>query len=132
MFIVARADSIMRARKTHSDYTPISVEGVVAAVRTVLDMNFKEKEALCDQIHADQPHVFLTMVALSQSGVSLPEVDHALHLLMVIYLAFKNGAGVRLANSIHHHSGRFTRASSSLLAIRSSVPTQPIGLVDAA
>jgi hypothetical protein len=77
-------------------YTPISIEAVAAAVRTVLGMNIKEKEALCDQIHADQPHIFLTTVALSQSGVSLAKLDHSLHLLMVVYLAFRNAADVRL------------------------------------
>lgn len=77
-------------------YTPMSIEAVAAAARTVLGMNLKEKEALCDQIHADQPHIFLTTVALSQSGVGLAKVDHALHLLMVIYLAFKDDAGIVL------------------------------------
>lgn len=95
-FIVALASVIMKVHKTGSDYTPISIKAVADAARTVLGVDPKERDALCDQIHADQPHVFLTTVALSQSGVSLAKVDHALHLLMVIYLAFKDSTGIRL------------------------------------
>ncbi len=80
-----------QADDARSPYTPIRAEIVTAAVGTVTGLSLKEQEALCDQIHADQPHIFLTTVALSQDGVSLSRLEHALHVLMVVYLAFKNG-----------------------------------------
>jgi hypothetical protein len=69
--------------------TAISTEVVARAVQTVTGYDLAQAEALCDRIHAAQPHVFLTTLALTQDGVSMPKMDQALHVLMVVHIAIE-------------------------------------------
>ena len=67
--------------------TAISTDIVARAVQTVTGYDLAQTEALCDRIHAAQPHIFLTTLALAQDGVSMPKMDHVLHVLMVVHIA---------------------------------------------
>jgi len=69
--------------------TGISTDVVARAVRTVTGYDLVQTEALCDRIHTAQPHVFLTTLALAQDGVSMPKMDHVLHVLMVVHIAIE-------------------------------------------
>ena len=69
--------------------TAISTDLVARAVRTVTGYDLAQTEALCDRIHAAQPHIFLTTLALAQDGVSMPKMDHVLHVLMVVHIAIE-------------------------------------------
>jgi hypothetical protein len=69
--------------------TAISTEIVARAAQKVTKYDLIQTEALCDRIHAVQPHVFLTALALAQDGVSMPKMDHVLHVLMVVHIAIE-------------------------------------------
>ncbi len=77
----------------HKNMSQITPESIAEAVHAVQHMTLPQKEKLIDHIHAIQPHVLLTILALSQDAVPMPMLDSALHVLMVIHTAItKEGA----------------------------------------
>lgn len=50
-------------------------------------LGLDERIELNETIHQNQPHAYLTLLALSQEGISLETMDHLLNILCVIYLA---------------------------------------------
>lgn len=64
----------------------ITTKAAADAVRLVSQMSLQEKEELIDRIHEAQPHILLSVLALSQDGVPMEMLEHALHLLMVVHV----------------------------------------------
>ena len=64
----------------------ITTKAVADAVRTVQGLPLEHQDALVDRIYAAQPHILLTVLALSRDGVPEDMLGHALHLLMVIHV----------------------------------------------
>ncbi len=67
---------------------PIEINHITKSINYVNSLEFNEKVAETEKIHQSQPHAFLTVLALSQDGVSMEKVEHALNLLMVIHNVF--------------------------------------------
>ncbi|EFK96641.1 conserved hypothetical protein [sediment metagenome] len=68
---------------------------VIRVAKEIRGYTLGEAERLCDEIFQKQPVAMAYVVVLSRRGVPFPLLDHALHLLMVIYACFRE-AGVEL------------------------------------
>lgn len=71
-------------------------QSVANAVRIVQHMNLLQKEKLFDRVHEVQPHILLTILGLSQDGVTMTMIEHALHVLMVIHIVITNAGATDL------------------------------------
>lgn len=76
-----------------SRITAKTVSGVAA---DVLRMTLPQQEDLLDRIHESQPHILLTILALSEDGVPISLVEHALHVLMVTHIVLTDDCAVEL------------------------------------
>lgn len=59
------------------------------AIRDVKSMGFPEQEQLIDDIYREQPNMLASVLALQSSGVSFPDMDIVLNILMVCFTAMK-------------------------------------------
>jgi hypothetical protein len=69
---------------------PIELKHIVKSIDYVNSLKFNEKTTEIEKIHQSQPHVFLTVLALSQDGVSMEKVEHALNVLLIIHKIFSD------------------------------------------
>ena len=69
--------------------TAISGQLLVDAVLCVERMSFNDRERLADEIHAQQPNVFFSVLALQRFGATLEQMEVVLNLLFVFYSAMK-------------------------------------------
>ena len=69
--------------------TAISSQILVDAVLCVEHMTFNERERLADEIHAQQPNLFFSVLALQRCGATLEQMEVVLNLLFVFYSAMK-------------------------------------------
>ncbi len=67
----------------------ISSQLLVDAVLCVERMSFNERERLADEVHAQQPNLLFSVLALQQCGASLAQMEVVLNLLLVFYSAMK-------------------------------------------
>jgi hypothetical protein len=74
---------------------PIKIKHITKSINYVNSLTFNEKATEAEKIHQSQPHVFLTVLALSQDGVSMEKVEHALNVLMVIHKVFSDDSSGR-------------------------------------
>jgi len=74
---------------------PIEIKDITKSVNYFNSLEINEKIAETEAIHHTQPHVFLTILALSQDGVSMEKVDHALNILLVIHKVFSDASNGR-------------------------------------
>lgn len=74
----------------------VSEAHLAAAIVAVKAMAVREKEQVCDRIHAEQPNLLASVLALPRLGVSMQTVDVVLNILIVLTLAIDN-SGQRLA-----------------------------------
>jgi len=74
------------------DMTPIKIKNIAKSINFVNSLELNEKLAELDKIHQSQPHAFLTVLSLSQDGVSMEKVEHALTVLLVIHKVFSDAA----------------------------------------
>jgi len=70
----------------------ISNRDLVDAVLRVERMTFQERERLADEVHACQPNLFFSVLALQRYGVTLEQMEVVLMLLLVLHEAMK-GSG---------------------------------------
>ena len=68
----------------------IELKHIVKSIDYVNSLKFNEKTTEIEKIHQSQPHVFLTVLALSQDGVSMEKVEHALNVLLIIHKIFSD------------------------------------------
>lgn len=66
----------------------ISEKVVIESALIINGYDLNNKEILCDHIHKVQPNIFLTTVDSINHGVSHAKLDHVLHILMVVHMAF--------------------------------------------
>ena len=66
----------------------ISQDRVVEVIRKLNAMSFAEKEQAVDRLHQSQPHVLAYALGLKHD-ISLPVLDHVLHLVLFIHEAFQ-------------------------------------------
>lgn len=52
-------------------------------------MSHDQKVSLADEIHARQPHMLASFLALPSMGVSMAQLEVAVHILLVTFLAMK-------------------------------------------
>jgi hypothetical protein len=71
----------------------ISSRDLVDAVLRVERMTFKERERLAEEVHARQPNLFFSVLALQRYGVTLEQMEVVLMLLLVLYESMK-GRGI--------------------------------------
>lgn len=69
--------------------TAISSQLLVDAVLCVERMSFNERERLADELHAQQPNLFFSVLALQRCGANLEQMEVVLNLLFVFYSAMK-------------------------------------------
>jgi hypothetical protein len=69
--------------------TAITSRLLVNAVLCVERMTFKQRERLADEIHARQPNLFFSVLALQRCGATLEQMEFVLNLLLVFYEAMK-------------------------------------------
>jgi hypothetical protein len=72
---------------------PINVQQITAAINYVDSIDHDGKTRLVDEIHSNQPHALLTMLGLSQDGIEMPVLEHAIYILMVVYSVFHEATG---------------------------------------
>ncbi len=77
----------------------VSAAHLAAAIVAVKAMDARQKEQVCDRIHAEQPNLLASVLALPRLGVSMQTVDVVLNILIVLTLAIDN-SGQRLATVI--------------------------------
>lgn len=73
----------------------VSEAHLAAAIVAVKAMDLRQKEQVCDRIHAEQPNLLASVLALPRLGVSMQTVDVVLNILIVLTLAIDN-SGQRL------------------------------------
>ena len=71
--------------------TSISSQTLVDAVLRVERMTFQDRERLAEEVHARQPNLFFSVLALQRFGASLEQMEVVLNLLLVLYEAMKSG-----------------------------------------
>lgn len=69
--------------------TAISSQILVDAMLGVERMSFNEREQLADEVHAKQPNLFFSVLALERFGANLQQMEVVLNLLFVFYSAMK-------------------------------------------
>ena len=69
--------------------TAISSEFLVGAIVRVERMSFKERERLAEEIHAQQPGLFFSVLVLQRFGATLEQIEVVLNLLLVFHEAMK-------------------------------------------
>jgi len=74
---------------------PIGIEEITKSIKFFNSLDFNERLAESEKIHQSQPHAFFTILSLSQDGVSMEKVEHALNLLMVIHKIFNDDSSGR-------------------------------------
>ena len=67
----------------------ISSRNLVDAVLRVEGMSFAQRERLADEVHARQPNLFYSVLALHLYGATLMQIKVVLNLLFVFYEAMK-------------------------------------------
>ena len=75
--------------------TPIKIKNIAKSINFVNSLELNDKLAELDKIYQSQPHAFLTVLSLSQDGVSMEKVDHALNILLVIHKVFSDASNGR-------------------------------------
>ena len=70
-----------------ADESSVTVEQLAAAIRAATAMDIKEKERVCDTIHATQPNLLASVMALRSFGISMPTIEIVLNILIVLHLA---------------------------------------------
>lgn len=79
-----------RPANRHNRTVPaISSQHLVAAVLRVEQMSLKEREQLADEIHAQQPNLLYSVLALQRFGATLEQIEVVLNLLLVLHEAMK-------------------------------------------
>ena len=72
----------------------ISSRNLVDAALRVERMSFAERERLADEVHAQQPNLFFSVLVLQRYGATLVQIEVVLNLLLVLYEAVKiSGSG---------------------------------------
>lgn len=69
---------------------PIDIKQITKSIKCFNSLGFDERIAESEKIHQSQPHAFLTVLSLSQDGVSMEKIEHALNLLMIIHKIFSD------------------------------------------
>jgi hypothetical protein len=67
----------------------ITVDNLAAAIRKVRAMNLKQKEALTEEIHLQQPHMLASCLVQSKLGADPATVEFLLDILLVCYQSMK-------------------------------------------
>jgi hypothetical protein len=67
----------------------VPLELVYRVGQEVRSYSLAEAEELIDEIYKRQPVALTHLIVLSKQGVTYPLLDHAFHLLMVVYASFK-------------------------------------------
>jgi len=70
-----------------ADESSVTVEQLAAAIWAATAMDIKEKERVCDTIHATQPNLLASVLALRSFGISMPTIEIVLNILIVLHLA---------------------------------------------
>lgn len=70
-----------------TDESSVTVEQLAAAIRAATAMDIKEKVRVCDTIHATQPNLLASVLALRSFGISMPTIEIVLNILIVLHLA---------------------------------------------
>lgn len=69
--------------------TTVSRQHLGDAVLRVQRMSFHERELLADEIHAAQPNLFFSVLALQGFGATMEDMEVVLNILLVFYCAMK-------------------------------------------
>lgn len=79
----------MKTKSTTSKANGPSVSAVHlgTAIEAAAAMDIKEKEQVCDTIHATQPNLLASVLMLPSLGASMETVDVLLNILIVLHLA---------------------------------------------
>jgi len=67
----------------------ITIQIIADVIRRIDGMDQTAKVQLCDELAASQPEALGRVLLLHRQGVSMPVVDHVLHILMVISESIK-------------------------------------------
>jgi hypothetical protein len=70
-------------------------ETLAQAIRTVDQMDLRQKELLADEIYEQQPNLLASVLVHSRMGSPMDQIDRVLHVLLVAYEAVKI-AGLQL------------------------------------
>ncbi|HAT6805108.1 TPA: hypothetical protein JAN03_24225 [Citrobacter freundii] len=71
------------------EHARITQDTLAKAIRDVKSMGFSAQEQLIDDIYREQPNMLASVLALQSTGVSFPDMDIALNILMVCFTAMK-------------------------------------------
>lgn len=72
----------------------ISSSNLVDAVLRVERMTFRQREQLAEEVHAQQPNLFFSVLVLQRNGATLEQLEVVLNVLLVFHEAMK-GSGKR-------------------------------------
>ena len=74
---------------------------LAAAIIAVKAMDVRQKEHVCDRIHAEQPNLLASVLALPRLGVSMQTVDSLLNILIVLTIALdKSGQSLATVTEV--------------------------------
>ena len=72
----------------------VSAAHLATAIKAASAMDIKEKEQICDTLHATQPCLLASVLVQPSLGVSMETVDVLLNILIVLHLAVENSGQV--------------------------------------
>ena len=67
----------------------ISSRNLVDAVLRFERMSLQERERLAEEVHAEQPNLFFSVLVLQRYGATLEQMEVVLNLLLVFYEAMR-------------------------------------------
>jgi hypothetical protein len=97
-----------------SDESSVTVEQLAAAIRAAAAMDIKEKERICDTIHATQPNLLASVMALRSFGISMATIEIVLNILIVLHLAIVESGQVLATVTEDEQDRQLSRYTASV------------------
>lgn len=91
----------------------VTADHLAVAIRLAASMGIREKETVCDRIYAAQPNLLASVLAQRSLGVTMPNLDVVLNILIVLQLAIEESGQMLAAVSVadqERELRRFTAA----------------------
>ncbi|EHR69314.1 hypothetical protein BurJ1DRAFT_0424 [Burkholderiales bacterium JOSHI_001] len=113
---------------------------MVDAIRRVQRMDLRQREQLAEEVHARQPQLFFSVLALQRHGATLEQLEVVLNLLLVFHEAMK-GSGLvwpviseavqerclaRIAGRLSYAEGLTPELHAQAASDASSNPSEPV------
>jgi hypothetical protein len=103
----------------------VTADHLAVAIRLAASMGIREKETVCDRIYAVQPNLLGLVLAQRGLGVTMPNLDVVLNILIVIQLAVDE-SGQTLAPVSEADIERELRRFTAAVRFTENLPSETV------